>query len=95
MAIKVKKSDLNDAEYNYFWRAEDAGDNPKIKGGKERLELNRKEGNEMLYFLSNFLTDIRKVSRAEYLIHNKLPSAIRKHNEIEDWLTENWNMKTW
>jgi hypothetical protein len=94
MAIKVQKSDLNDAKYNYFWRAEDAGDNSEIKGGKERLELNRKEGYEMLYFLSNFLTNIEKVSRAEYLIHNKLPIAIRKRSEIEDWLTKNWKMET-
>lgn len=89
----------NDLLYqDYTDRAADTGDNPNIRGGIEKDELNRKQKYEMLYFINNFVNKniegyihLGTYRKVEIMIREHLPANYVKHEEITDWLRNNWN----
>lgn len=94
-----KKSEmLYDDGKHYKWTAKADHDNPYYTKGADHSELNRTEGNEVLYFINHIgdkhwqktpdLTTYRKVER---LIRYEVPSNIRTHKKVADWIVDNWN----
>lgn len=83
---------------DYAWTAPEVGDNPFIKGGIDRKELNRSEGFEMYYFITEFVKNrvsggkardetYKKIERA---IHTLVPRKIQDRKLIANWLVTNW-----
>jgi hypothetical protein len=88
----IKKSDLYYDDYS--WTVLN-GDNPKITGKPDSTLLNRKEGNEILYFINKFchLNGLKQKSSAtkvERMIRKEVPTDIRSQFNIKTCITENW-----
>ncbi|NCD68248.1 hypothetical protein [Mucilaginibacter agri] len=86
----------DDGDY-YKWSARADHDNPYYIRGTDWSELNRTEGYEVLYFINHLgnkrwtnpsLATYRKI---EKMIRLDVPSNIRTHKKIEDWITANWS----
>ncbi|WP_430405254.1 hypothetical protein [Fluviicola sp.] len=82
---------------DYTDKAADSGDNPNIRGGIERDELNRKQKYEILPFINKFVEEnlegyihLGTYRKVETMIREHLPSEIVKHDEITIWLRQNW-----
>ena len=100
--FKFNKSDLYYTDYKRDAKADH--DNPKIIGTPDNDLLNRYEGYEVLYFIKSFaktysLTDqkgnpvswdVPNANHLERLIREKLPSNIRSHRNVADWILKNW-----
>jgi len=75
------------------------GDDLTNRGEPDRSLLNRHEWYEMLYFVNKFANEhsasnanpMEVAWKAEHLIHTKLPSHLRSHQHVEDWLMAHWN----
>jgi hypothetical protein len=76
--------------FTYSWSAVPP-DNPRITGIPDSTFLNRHEGYEVLSFLNRHCKQTDQAHKAERLIRNKLPSDIRSHSNVLDWLQRNWN----
>lgn len=79
------------------------GDDPKLRGFPDRNLLNRHEWFEVLYFANKFeLTHFRGLinttpsglvaRKVERMLHSVIPTSLRSHAHIEDWLLRNWSM---
>jgi len=83
----------SDLQFTYSWTTTE-GDSKKVTGYPDDVLLNRHEGYEVLYFLNKYM-DHRKVTsigyfhRFEKAIHDSLPSNIRSHANVRDWLDKN------
>jgi hypothetical protein len=82
-------------DYKWFARADH--DNPKITGGTDHSELNRTEGYEMLYFINRladvwnwFNPPLQSLQHLEKIIRDEVPSSIRTHKGIENWIESNY-----
>ena len=82
---------------DYKWVARADHDNPKIIGGTDHAELNRTEGYEMLYFINslsktwNWSGDLKPAfQHLERIIRTEVPSNIRTHSGIKDWIASNY-----
>jgi hypothetical protein len=83
--------------HDYKETAQADHDNPYYTRGQDYTELNRTELFEMLYFI-NHLGKLWKWSgnptsnyqKIERLIRTKVPSSIRTHKGIQEWLEANW-----
>ncbi|MDE2031219.1 MAG: hypothetical protein KGI58_03120 [Patescibacteria group bacterium] len=83
---------------NYKWVAKVDHDNPKIISGTDHSELNRSEGYEMLYFINslaktwngNANVPLSSLQNLERIIINKVPSNIRTHAGIKNWIELNY-----
>lgn len=87
----LKKSDL---QYNYPPGIA-ASDDPAKRGVPDSSLLNRHEWYEVLYFINKFANDCGKGSseiakKAERLLHTAVPTTLRSHVHIQDWLIRNW-----
>lgn len=94
-----KRSEMlyNDGKY-YKWSAASDGDNPNYIGGKDRLELDRTQGYEVLYFINRFgdkyfdtPLNLKTYQEIEKMIRYDVPSTIRKHVDIDNWIVKNWD----
>lgn len=94
-----KQSDMlyDDGKY-YKWTAPEDGDNPNVRGGIDRLELDRTQGFEVLPFINRFGDDYFKnpaalewYQKVEKMIRYDVPTSIKKHDDIEKWIHKNWN----
>ncbi len=92
--MKYQKSQM--IYSNYKWTAKADHDNPKIIGAQDSALLNREEGYEMLYFINSLaltwkwednLTSLQKLER---IIKTEVPSNIRKHSEIKNWIQQHY-----
>jgi spore coat protein CotF len=92
----ITKDDLLYKDYS--WAAY-RDDNPHLRGAPDATLLNRKEGYEMLYFINQFCAShswnpppATKASaqKVERLIRQHLPSTIRSHAAVDQWLVQNW-----
>ncbi|MDB5765113.1 MAG: hypothetical protein JWQ21_4108 [Herminiimonas sp.] len=86
----LKKGDL---KYRYPGLA--GTDDPLQKAEPDASELNRQEWYEMLYFINKFANINGKGSggvakHAEKLIHENVPSGLRSHEKIRQWLLDHW-----
>lgn len=82
---------------DYTWTASLSGDNPFIIGGKERQELNRKEGYEVLYFINKLGTDTWKHlfdkatgQQIERMLRNIVPKDLHDREKIKTWILTYW-----
>lgn len=87
------KSDMVYGDYN--WTVEPVT-NPYLTGRPESVILNRHEGNEVLHMINKLagLWDIEErsdVQKMERMIHDHLPSGVRSHDNVIEWMEENWN----
>ena len=91
----------SDMVYNdYKWSAKADHDNPKITGGTDHAELNRTEGYEMLYFINHLATKwnwsetnkLANMKELEKIIRTEVPSSIRSHTKIADWISTNYEV---
>ncbi len=83
-----------DLQYKYSWEASE-GDNARIVGFPDNVLLNRHEGYEVLPFINRFakehdLIDVIDGQKAEWLINEELPSHVRSHKNVREWLQQNW-----
>ena len=84
--------------YNdYKWTANADHDDPKFLGGQEHSELNRSEGYEMLWYINSLAKtwDWKNVSVSSYqkletIIRKEVPSTIRTHSKIKEWIAANY-----
>ncbi len=82
---------------DYKWIARADHDNPKIIGGTDHAELNRSEGYEMLYFINSLAKTwnwdssniIPSLQHLEKIIRTEVPSSIRTHTGIKEWIASN------
>ena len=81
----------------YKWTARADHDNPYYTKGTDHSELNRTEGYEVLYFINHLgkkrWTDpnLDTYQNIERIIRYSVPSTIRTHKKIEDWIITNWS----
>jgi len=81
---------------DYKWSARADHDNPKIIGGTDHAELNRTEGYEMLYFMNSLAKtwkwndSLTSYQNLEKIIRQKVPSNIRTHGGIMNWIASNY-----
>jgi hypothetical protein len=93
----IRSNMLYDDGKYYTWTAKSSDDDPKTVGGKEKDELNRKEGYEVLPFIQNWvatyfrLPSVVVYQKVEKMIRYHVPSGIRKQEEIAKWIYENYN----
>lgn len=94
-----KQSEMlyDDGKY-YKWSAAADGDNPNFIGGKDRLELDRTQGYEVKDFINRIgdkhwdnTPNTKTYQKIEKMIRYDVPSNIRKHTEIADWIINNWS----
>jgi hypothetical protein len=82
---------------DYKWNARADHDNPKIIAGTDHNELNRTEGYEMLYFINSLARTwnwsenlTQSYQHLERIIRNEVPSNIRRHGAIMDWISAHY-----
>ena len=90
----IQKSDLV-YEKSYKWTVL-PNDDPRITGIPDSTLLNRHEGYEVLHFINKFmkdhnLTTVTAGQKVEKKIHDELPSDIRSHKNVSEWIVANWN----
>jgi hypothetical protein len=83
-----------DLQFKYSWTAL-SPDDPKHTGKPDSTELNRKEGYEVLPFINAFAEKNNWKQKAsglklERMIHEHLPSNVRSHAKVKEWVTANW-----
>jgi hypothetical protein len=89
-----KRSDM---VYKYTWKASEDFDDPNFRKYQEHSELNRSEGYEVLWFCNwlgkkwnwpdnGFVSGCQKIEKA---IHLKVPTTIRTHAGIRQWIENN------
>src|ERR1700748_3861655 len=86
----------DDGKY-YKWTAKADHDNPYYTKGTDHSELNRTEGYEVLYFINhmgkvNFKSTPATATyqKIEKMIRDSVPSSIRTHKKVADWIIDNW-----
>lgn len=89
---------LFDDGKHYKWIAKEDHDNPYYTKGTDHSELNRTEGYEVLYFINHLVAkrwsspvNLATYQKIERMIKNNVPSNIRTHKKIEDWIITNWS----
>jgi hypothetical protein len=98
--MRYTKSDMVYTDYN--WNFEYAADDPKVSGNPDHTELDRLDGNQMLYFI-NKLSRLYKwqgvikdsYEKLEKAIRTQVPGSIKTQDEIKKWIEKNhksfWN----
>lgn len=82
----------------YKWTAKADHDNPYYISGTDHSELNRTEGYEVLYFINHIgdkhwkeVPNLGTYKKIEKIIRHDVPSNIRTHKKVADWIISNWN----
>ena len=93
--MEYTRGNMYYSDYKWFARADH--DNPKIIGGNDHSELNRTEGYEMLYFINSLAKKwgwtnppLQSLQHLEQIIRTKVPSNIRTHAGIQEWIASNY-----
>ncbi len=89
---------LYDDGKHYKWTARADHDNPYYIKGTDHSELNRTEGYEVLYFINHigkkdWVTtppNLATYHKIEKTIRYSVPTNIRTHKKVEDWIITNW-----
>lgn len=94
--MAYKKSDM--VYKDYKWTAGADNDNPNITGKPDSTMLNRSEGYEMLYYINRLAylwgwskDNIPPMQRLEKIIREMVPSNIRTHGGIRQWIQNNYS----
>ncbi len=81
--------------YDYKW-ARLPMDDTRISGELDDSLLNRREGNEVLYFI-NKVCDVLNYSsvdaalKMERMIRNVVPNELNSQVSVKNWLEGNWS----
>jgi len=93
--MAYKKVDMGFFDYN--WNTTSNNADPKLINGNDGVELNRKEGFEMLHYINSLAktwgwqTDNQSSFRhLERIIRNEVPENIRTHFDILNWIENNY-----
>lgn len=98
MAFLQSQMLYKDENY-YKWTAKADHDNPYYRIGTDHSELNRTEGYEVLYFINHIVNKwswngytpgLKEYQKIERMIRLFVPTNIRTHKKIEDWIIANW-----
>lgn len=96
MPFTQSQMQYNDGKY-YKWTAKADHDNPYYTKGTDYSELNRTEGYEVLYFINHIgqkhwtsEPSIATYKKIERMIRYSVPSNIRTHAKVTDWIVQNW-----
>ncbi len=76
--------------FNYVWSAIPP-DDARVTGKPDSTLLNRSEGYEMLAFLNRHCDSLIAALKAERMIKQNVPTELRSHANILDWLKRNWS----
>jgi len=85
----------NDLRYSYRWNPETAENLLKKIRFKDTIELNLKEGYEVLLFINSYM-QLRNLGmkctfeKIEYILNEELPETTRSFNKIKRFLTDNY-----
>ncbi len=96
MAAVDYLGNLTYVDTDYKWTAKADHDNPKFIGAQEHSMLNRTEGYEILYFINslaktwNWGENLSSRQHLEKIIREKVPSDIRTHTKIKEWIAANY-----
>ncbi|MDD5229474.1 MAG: hypothetical protein PHN45_09125 [Methylococcales bacterium] len=109
--IVLTKEDLEnpsyDPKYKYKWNVT-GGDEKQYIGHPDKDELNRHEGDEVIYFIDSlqFLSHSyekgtekieqmvrQNLLKAERMIRQDLPSNLHSREKVVEWLRDNWSKK--
>lgn len=99
----LKSEMLYDDGKYYKWTAKADHDNPYYTKGTDWSDLNRTEGYEVLYFI-NHIGDKHWIDnpantatyrKIEKMIHHDVPSNMRTHKKVADWIIDNWSKVTY
>lgn len=83
-------------KYNYSWTTTE-GDSKKVIGYPDNVLLNRNEGYEMLHFINKYMTSrnlnntLSNFNIIENSIKTSVPTNLRSHAHIRQWLDNNLN----
>lgn len=96
--MSFSRSDMlyEDGKY-YTWNAKSSNDDPKTIGGKEKDELNRREGYEVLPFIQSWVTfHFTRPTKSVYwkverMIRYHVPEDLQDRGEIAQWIYNNYN----
>lgn len=93
MAVTLKRSNLQTDVYTYTW-TRDEGDSP-YAGIKDRRQVDKDEGYEVLYFLEQLLnkhdkTKVKELHAAEDALHHKDLSRVTDRAELTAGLRKSW-----
>lgn len=85
MAIRLKRSNLQEDKYTYTWKR-DNGDG-KYTGPADRTKVDKDEGYEVLEFIENLMnahskTTLAQVHAAEDALHKPLLSKVVLRTEL-------------
>jgi hypothetical protein len=89
---------LYDDGFYYKWTARADHDNPYYTKGTDHSELNRTEGYEVLYFINHIgkihwnTPSLATYNKIERMIRYSVPSNIRTHKKVADWIIANWSL---
>jgi len=82
---------------DYNWEAKADYDNPKTISSNDFTELNRTEGNEVIYYIRslakswNWKDDaIKSCQKIEKTIRTKVPEDIKTYGQIKHWIEVNF-----
>lgn len=95
----IQSQMLYDDGKHYKWNAKADHDNPYYTKGTDYSELNRTEGYEVLYFINHLgqkhwtkeAPNLATYQKLERMIRYSVPSEIRTHKKIADWILANWS----
>lgn len=93
----LKSQMLYDNGTYYKWTASADHDNPYYRNGSDHTLLNRTEGYEVLYFINHLGSkhwnspNITTYQKIEKLLRYDVPTNIRSHKGVADWIVANWS----
>ncbi len=95
MAIRIKKSQLQQSKYDYTWRR-DQGDG-EYTGIIDRERIDKDEGYEVLYFIQTFmnkfnLSDLSNIHTIEDELKRSIYSSIVMRDELIEKLKKAFSL---
>lgn len=88
----ITKSDL---VYNDYAWAECTETSPYVKGDLDTTPLDRKDGNQIVYFINKVAATYgfqKKASahKIEEMLRTKVPNELTTRERVKNWITSNW-----
>jgi hypothetical protein len=84
---------------DYKWTAEADHDNPRVIVADDHTELNRSEGNEVLYFINSLAvtwgwqnSSLSSFQSLEKIIRKEVPFIMHTYAQIKSWIEEKYGI---
>lgn len=88
-----------DLKFTGYSKTVDGGDNPKYIGVLDRIQVDKTEEYEVVYFCNNFLAKfkvpqtIESFQKTERLLHHQDLKNENNRQKLIEWIAQNWNKK--